>query len=48
MNRIENWIALWIDLAETIVGLITLAFYTPHWSLDFRVWWFKSFVYKHK
>lgn len=46
MNRIENWIALWVDLAEAFVGLITFTLYMPHWSLDFRVWWFKTFVYK--
>lgn len=45
MNFLENWLAYWVDLLESIVGILTFTLYNPRWSLDFRVWWFKTFIY---
>lgn len=36
-----TWLASWIRLVEEIICIITLAYYTPCWSIRFWGWYHK-------
>lgn len=37
-RRLFFWIRHWIELAEAIIGIITLGFYRPWWSFNFTTY----------
>jgi hypothetical protein len=38
MNKLEIWLAAWIDMVCGFVGVITFTLYRPWWDFSFRGW----------
>lgn len=44
--RIYNFIAAWTDLADGVVGILTLGFYRPGWDYRLMLWHSKKALVK--
>jgi hypothetical protein len=38
MNRLQCWVAAWIDIAVGLTGVLTFTLYRPWWDFHFSCW----------
>jgi len=39
--RFNVWLGEWIQIAEALVGIVTLSYVRPPWSLQWFDYWYK-------
>ena len=44
--RVYHFVSAWIDLADGVVGILTLGFYRPGWDYRFMLWHSKKVMAK--